>query len=160
MTGTRVVGTVMIVLGFIGLIAGLIVGNLPYSEQGIQYCGGWFSSLGGQTIGQSFIDGLSGGACTAYAQRMGLFTLLILAVSVVVLIVGLILIAAGKRRRQSYAIVPPAVASTAEQKTAAAGWYPDYETPGRQRWWDGVNWTQHVHETTVASSNASGTEAG
>ena len=33
----------------------------------------------------------------------------------------------------------------------AAAWYPDPQTAGQVRWWDGTNWTEHVSTASVAT---------
>lgn len=35
-----------------------------------------------------------------------------------------------------------------------AGWYPDPERPERQRYWDGIQWTEHVHGEQAAQAPA------
>ena len=43
--------------------------------------------------------------------------------------------------------------------SAPAGWYP--QPDGRQRWWDGAQWTEHYHDaTTPAADAAASSEAG
>ena len=40
-----------------------------------------------------------------------------------------------------------------------AGWYPDPDEPGRQRYWDGQTWTEHVDEATAAEASAAAATA-
>ena len=42
---------------------------------------------------------------------------------------------------------PPQIATL-----PAAGWYPDVEVPGGQRWWDGNLWTDHRHAPAPAAA--------
>ena len=43
--------------------------------------------------------------------------------------------------------------------SAPAGWYP--QPDGRQRWWDGTQWTEHYHDATApAADAAASSEAG
>jgi len=37
----------------------------------------------------------------------------------------------------------PAAQGAPAAPATPAGWYPDPYQPGRQRWWDGVRWTEH-----------------
>lgn len=34
----------------------------------------------------------------------------------------------------------------------AAAWYPDPQTPGQVRWWDGTKWTEHVSTPSVGQA--------
>jgi hypothetical protein len=38
--------------------------------------------------------------------------------------------------------------------TPAAAWYPDPQTSGQVRWWDGQNWTEHVSKAAVEAESA------
>jgi hypothetical protein len=37
--------------------------------------------------------------------------------------------------------------------TPAAAWYPDPQTSGQVRWWDGQNWTEHVSKAAVEAES-------
>jgi hypothetical protein len=41
----------------------------------------------------------------------------------------------------------------------AAGWLPDPEVPGRLRYWDGTQWTDHRHDPTAAAGRTEFDEA-
>lgn len=51
----------------------------------------------------------------------------------------------------------PGVGRRVEDKstmTTAPGWYPDYEDPSRRRYYDGSQWTEHVHGSEPAEPAA------
>lgn len=41
----------------------------------------------------------------------------------------------------------------------AAAWYPDPQMPGRVRWWDGTNWTEHVSVPANQTASAQPVES-
>jgi hypothetical protein len=41
----------------------------------------------------------------------------------------------------------------------AAAWYPDPQTSGQVRWWDGTNWTEHVSRPSVEAGAEAETTA-
>jgi hypothetical protein len=41
-----------------------------------------------------------------------------------------------------------------------AGWYPDPEKPGGQRYWDGTSWTEHSQAPAPAARPTSSSETG
>lgn len=41
------------------------------------------------------------------------------------------------------------------QPLPIAGWYPDPEIPGHDRWWDGAGWTDNRRVASVAADSAS-----
>ena len=64
---------------------------------------------------------------------------IVLLLIVVAVAIGLVLVLAGRGgRRQVEPPAPPA-------PRALPGWYPDPVT-GRERWWDGVTWTEEYRD--------------
>lgn len=45
---------------------------------------------------------------------------------------------------------------TQQQEGPAAGWYPDTQMSGTQRYWDGNKWTDHVAPLPAATQNNDG----
>lgn len=126
MSRRRRTGVILIAIALAPLIAGLIVGNIPYTMNGFQVCPPYFGSLGGQTFGESLINGLSNGGCTAYSNQIQLLLIGIFGATAVLIIVGLAYIVAGGRDpRRAY----------------PAGWYPDQRQAGLMRWYNGREWT-------------------
>lgn len=58
----------------------------------------------------------------------------------VMVIVGVVLLIVGSVRRSRYR-----TAMAFAVPITPAGWYPDPSGSGRQRYWDGTRWTDHLH---------------
>jgi hypothetical protein len=57
-------------------------------------------------------------------------------------------------------VVPPVVAPVVAPAaaTAPAGWYPVAAGSPQQRWWDGTQWTEHVHDPRVVAPSPAGVQ--
>jgi hypothetical protein len=135
-------------LPVVPLIAGLIVGCILYASQGIQYCQSAFASMGGQTIGQAFVDGASGGACAEYASTMGTWTAILLIVGVIVAAGGLSSLVRSLRAVEQPRYLPvqlvPEMIIPRPVSPTPAGWYPDPADTLSVRWFNGDDWTNQV----------------
>lgn len=118
---------ILVVIALVPLIAGLIVGNIPYMTNGFQACPSYFGSLGGPTFSEALVDGLSNGGCTRYLSQMQLVLIGIFGLAAVLIIFGLAYAVAGGRRDPARAY--------------PAGWYPDQRQSSLMRWYNGREWT-------------------
>jgi hypothetical protein len=104
--------------------------------------------MGGQTVGQAFVDGASGGACTAYASTMGTWTTMLLVVGAIVAAGGLSSLLRLRRTVEQPQYLPvqlvPETIIPRPVSTMPAGWYPDPADTLSVRWFNGDDWTNQV----------------